>query len=302
MALSLRRNIASTEATEQSRTDMQTVQDAAALRAVVRGWRGQGLTVGFVPTMGNLHAGHHSLIKLARARADRVVASVFVNPTQFGPNEDFERYPRTLVQDQVGLAEQDCDLLFAPEVATLYPFGAEHSVSIHVPQLTETLEGAHRPGHFDGVATVVCKLFNLVQPDLAVFGQKDFQQLKVIERMVRDLSLPVKIMAAATLRADDGLALSSRNQYLSAEQRALAPQVYATLQQMRDLIAKGHAWPVVEQAAASKLARAGFEPDYAAIRRVEDLSEPAEGETEGLVALIAARLGTTRLIDNLPFD
>jgi len=281
---------------------MQTVQDAAALRAVVRGWRGQGLTVGFVPTMGNLHAGHHSLIKLARARADRVVASVFVNPTQFGPNEDFERYPRTLVQDQVGLAEQDCDLLFAPEVATLYPFGAEHSVSIHVPQLTETLEGAHRPGHFDGVATVVCKLFNLVQPDLAVFGQKDFQQLKVIERMVRDLSLPVKIMAAATLRADDGLALSSRNQYLSAEQRALAPQVYATLQQMRDLIAKGHAWPVVEQAAASKLARAGFEPDYAAIRRVEDLSEPAEGETEGLVALIAARLGTTRLIDNLPFE
>ncbi|AIF48921.1 pantoate--beta-alanine ligase [Dyella japonica] len=281
---------------------MQTVQDAAALRAVIRGWRGQGLTVGFVPTMGNLHAGHHSLIKLARARADRVVASVFVNPTQFGPNEDFERYPRTLVQDQVGLAEQECDLLFAPEVATLYPFGAEQSVSIHVPLLTETLEGARRPGHFDGVATVVCKLFNLVQPDLAVFGQKDFQQLKVIERMVRDLSLPVKIMGAPTLRADDGLALSSRNQYLTPEQRALAPQIYATLQQMRELIAKGHAWPVVEQAAASKLARAGFEPDYAAIRRVEDLGEPGEGETEGLVALIAARLGTTRLIDNLPFE
>jgi pantoate--beta-alanine ligase len=281
---------------------MQTVQDAAALRATIRGWRGQGLTVGFVPTMGNLHAGHHSLIKLARARADRVVASVFVNPTQFGPNEDFERYPRTLVQDQVGLAEQECDLLFAPEVATMYPFGAQNSVSLHVPQLTETLEGAHRPGHFDGVATVVCKLFNLVQPDLAVFGQKDFQQLKVIERMVRDLSLPVKIMAAATLRADDGLALSSRNQYLSTEERALAPQVYATLQQMRDLIAKGHARTVVEQAAASKLARAGFDPDYAAIRRVEDLAEPADGEREGLVALIAARLGKTRLIDNLPFD
>lgn len=281
---------------------MQTVQDAAALRATIRGWRGQGLTVGFVPTMGNLHAGHHSLIKLARARADRVVASVFVNPTQFGPHEDFERYPRTLVQDQVGLAEQDCDLLLAPDVTTLYPFGAEHSVSIHVPQLTETLEGAHRPGHFDGVATVVCKLFNLVQPDLAVFGQKDFQQLKVIERMVRDLSLPVKIMAAPTLRADDGLALSSRNQYLSADDRALAPQVYATLQQMRELISKGHAWPVVEQAASSKLARAGFEPDYTAIRRVDDLAEPGDGETDGLVALIAARLGSTRLIDNLPFD
>ncbi len=294
--------MASTEAPELKQTDMQTVQDAAQLRAVIRGWRGQGLTVGFVPTMGNLHAGHHSLVKLARARADRVVASVFVNPTQFGPNEDFERYPRTLVQDQVGLAEQDCDLLFAPEVATLYPFGAQNSVSIHVPQLTETLEGAHRPGHFDGVATVVCKLFNLVQPDLAVFGQKDFQQLKVIERMVRDLSLPVKIMGAPTLRADDGLALSSRNQYLSPEQRALAPQIHATLQQMRDLIAKGHARTVVEQAAASKLARAGFEPDYASIRRAEDLSEPADGETEGLVALIAARLGSTRLIDNLPFD
>jgi pantoate--beta-alanine ligase len=281
---------------------MQTVQDAAALRAVIRGWRNQGQTVGFVPTMGNLHAGHHSLIKLARARADRVVASVFVNPTQFGPNEDFERYPRTLVQDQGGLAEHDCDLLFAPEVATLYPFGAANSVSLHVPQLTETLEGAHRPGHFDGVATVVCKLFNLVQPDLAVFGQKDFQQLKVIERMVRDLSLPIKIMAAPTLRADDGLALSSRNQYLSAENRALAPQIHATLAQMRELIAKGHARAVVEQAAASKLARAGFEVDYAAIRRVEDLAEPADGEQEGLVALIAARLGTTRLIDNLPFD
>jgi pantoate--beta-alanine ligase len=281
---------------------MQTVQDAAALRAVIRGWRNQGQTVGFVPTMGNLHAGHHSLIKLARARADRVVASVFVNPTQFGPNEDFERYPRTLVQDQGGLAEHDCDLLFAPEVATLYPFGAANSVSLHVPQLTETLEGAHRPGHFDGVATVVCKLFNLVQPDLAVFGQKDFQQLKVIERMVRDLSLPIKIMAAPTLRADDGLALSSRNQYLSAENRALAPQIHATLAQMRELIAKGHARAVVEQAAASKLARAGFEVDYAAIRRVEDLAEPADGEQEGLVALIAARLATTRLIDNLPFD
>jgi pantoate--beta-alanine ligase len=281
---------------------MQTVQDAAALRAAVRGWRNQGQTVGFVPTLGNLHAGHYSLIKLARARADRVVASVFVNPTQFGPNEDFERYPRTLAQDQAGLAEADCDLLFAPEVATVYPFGPANSVSLHVPQLTETLEGAHRPGHFDGVATVVCKLFNLVQPDLAVFGQKDFQQLKVIERMVRDLSLPVKVMSGATLRADDGLALSSRNQYLSRDEREVATQIHATLLQMRELIDKGHAWRVVEQAATSKLQRAGFEPDYVAIRRAEDLAEPADGETGGLVALIAARLGTTRLIDNLLFD
>ena len=281
---------------------MQTVQDAAALRAAVRGWRGQGQTVGFVPTMGNLHAGHYSLLRLARERVDRVVASVFVNPTQFGPGEDFERYPRTLAQDQSGLAEHGCDLLFAPEVATIYPFGAGHSVNLHVPQITEVLEGAHRPGHFDGVATVVCKLFNLVQPDLAVFGQKDFQQLKVIERMVRDLSLPVKILAAPILRADDGLALSSRNQYLSATERALAPQIHQTLLQMRELMAKGHAWRVIEQAASSKLERAGFAPDYAVIRRSEDLAEPAEGGQAGLIALIAARLGSTRLIDNLRFD
>ncbi|MGH8160183.1 MAG: pantoate--beta-alanine ligase [Rhodanobacter sp.] len=281
---------------------MQTVQDAPALRAAIRGWRTKGQTVGFVPTMGNLHAGHQSLIKLARARTDRVVASVFVNPTQFGPNEDFERYPRTLLQDQTALADEDCDLLFAPEVATIYPFGAEHSVSLRVPQITEVLEGAHRPGHFDGVATVVCKLFNLVQPDLAVFGQKDFQQLKVIERMVRDLSLPVMVMAAPTLRADDGLALSSRNQYLSAEERARAPLIHDTLLKMRELLGNGHAWRALEQVATARLTRAGFVPDYAVIRRAEDLAEPAEGQQDGLIALIAARLGTTRLIDNLLFD
>ncbi len=281
---------------------MQTVQDAAALRAAIRGWRAKGQTVGFVPTMGNLHAGHESLIKLARARTERVVASVFVNPTQFGPHEDFDRYPRTLIQDQAALAEQQCDLLFAPDVATLYPFGAEQSVSLHVPQITTMLEGAHRPGHFDGVATVVCKLFNLVQPDLAVFGQKDFQQLKVIERLVRDLSLPVKVMAAPTLRADDGLALSSRNQYLSVEERDRAPLLYDTLQKMRDLIGKGHAWRAVEQVAAARLIRGGFEPDYVVIRRSDDLAEPAPEQHEGLITLVAARLGKTRLIDNLLFD
>jgi pantoate--beta-alanine ligase len=281
---------------------MQTVQDLPALRAAIRSWRSQGQTVGLVPTMGNLHAGHYSLLKLARARADRVVASVFVNPTQFGPDEDFARYPRTLAQDQAGLAENECDLLFAPEVATMYPFGAEQSVSIHVPGITDTLEGAHRPGHFDGVATVVCKLLNQVQPDLAVFGQKDFQQLKVIERMVGDLALPVKVIGAPTLRADDGLALSSRNQYLSDAERALAPLIQQTLQQMRELLEKGHARRIVEEAAQSKLERAGFVTDYAVVRRAEDLSEPADGEREGLVALVAARLGATRLIDNLPFD
>ena len=281
---------------------MQTLQDAPALRAAVRSWRAKGQTVGFVPTLGNLHAGHQSLIKLARARTDRVVASVFINPTQFAPGEDFERYPRTLLQDQAALADEDCDLLFAPDVATLYPYGPENTVSLHVPQITDTLEGAHRPGHFDGVATVVCKLFNLVQPDVAVFGQKDFQQLKVIERMLRDLSLPVRVMAAPTMRAEDGLALSSRNQYLSAAERARAPLIYETLVKMRDLQAKGHAWRVLEQVATAQLSRAGFEPDYVVIRRAEDLVEPAEGENTGLIALIAARLGSTRLIDNLLFD
>jgi pantoate--beta-alanine ligase len=281
---------------------MQTVTDAASLRAAVRGWRSAGQNVGFVPTMGNLHAGHHSLLKLARARADRVIASVFVNPTQFGPGEDFERYPRTLAQDQSGLAEAGCDILFAPDVATMYPFGPAASVSIHVPTITETLEGAHRPGHFDGVATVVAKLFSLVQPDIAVFGQKDFQQLKVIERMVADLSLSVKVMGAPTLRDTDGLALSSRNQYLSAQERTRAPQIYATLQQTRELFRQGHSWQALEQAAKARLERAGFVPDYVAIRRADDLSEPGPDEREGLVALVAARLGTTRLIDNLPFD
>ncbi|MDQ7996769.1 MAG: pantoate--beta-alanine ligase [Luteibacter sp.] len=281
---------------------MQTVTDAAALRATVRGWRAAGHNVGFVPTMGNLHAGHHSLLKLARARADRVVASVFVNPTQFGPGEDFERYPRTLAQDQAGLAEAGCDILFAPEVSTMYPFGPAASVSIHVPVITDTLEGAHRPGHFDGVATVVAKLFSLVQPDLAVFGQKDFQQLKVIERMVADLSLSVKVMSAPTLRDEDGLAKSSRNQYLSTQERARAPQIYATLTQMRDLFGQGHSWQALEQAARARLERAGFVPDYVAIRRADDLTEPTAEQRDGLVALVAARLGNTRLIDNLPFD
>ncbi|MEO7071797.1 MAG: pantoate--beta-alanine ligase [Rhodanobacter sp.] len=281
---------------------MQTILDAPALRAAIRGWRGKGQTVGFVPTMGNLHAGHQSLVKLARARTDRVVASIFVNPTQFAPGEDFERYPRTLTADQTALTDEGCDLLFAPDVATLYPFGAAHSVSLRVPEITGALEGAHRPGHFDGVATVVCKLLNLVQPDVAVFGQKDYQQLKVIERLVRDLSLPVRVMAAPIFRAADGLALSSRNQYLSAAERARAPMLHDTLCKMRALFAAGHPWQAIERVATTRLQRAGFVPDYAAIRRGEDLLPPGDGERDGLVALVAARLGTTRLIDNLLLD
>ncbi|MCE5232182.1 MAG: pantoate--beta-alanine ligase [Mizugakiibacter sp.] len=281
---------------------MQTVTDAAALRAAVRAWRSQGHAIGFVPTMGNLHAGHHSLLRIARSRAERVVASVFVNPTQFGPNEDYARYPRTLAQDQAGLAAHGCDLLFAPDVATMYPSGPERTVTVSVPGVTATLEGAHRPGHFDGVATVVTKLLNLVQPDVAVFGQKDWQQLLVVKTLVRDLALPVQIVPGPTVREADGLALSSRNQYLSADERARAPAIHATLEWMRAQLRAGHPREVVEAAARGRLEQAGFAPDYAVVRRAEDLAEPAAGEDSGLIALIAARLGATRLIDNLPFD
>lgn len=280
---------------------MQTVTDTAGLRAVVRTWKSQGRAVGLVPTMGNLHAGHLALLKLARSRCERVVTSIFVNPTQFGPNEDYARYPRTLEQDRAALADNECDLLFVPSVEIMYPYGPEHSVSVHVPGVTEVLEGAHRPGHFDGVATVVTKLFHLVQPDVAVFGQKDYQQLRVIERMVSDLSLPVSVVGGPTRREADGLALSSRNQYLSADERRLAPQLFATLRQMRELHLQGHARQAIEQAATARLERAGFDTDYIVIRRAADLAEPDADERANLVALAAARLGRTRLIDNLTF-
>lgn len=280
---------------------MRTANDAPSLRAAVRAWKQEGLRVGFVPTLGNLHAGHYSLLELARKHADRVVVSVFVNPTQFAAGEDFEKYPRTLMQDSVGLAEHECDLLFAPEVETIYPYGPQNSLRIHVPQITETLEGAYRPGHFDGVATVVAKLFALVVPDLAVFGQKDWQQLLVVKRLVRELAMPIEIIAAPTLRADDGLALSSRNQYLSNSERALAPQIHATLQWMREAVLDDKPGEAVEGEAVRRLERAGFVPDYAVIRRAEDLSLPENGEGEDLIALIAAKLGSTRLIDNLVF-
>lgn len=280
---------------------MRTVADAPSLRAAVRAWKQEGAAVGFVPTLGNLHAGHYSLLDRARRHADRVVVSVFVNPTQFAAGEDFEKYPRTLAADSAGLAEHDCDLLFAPEVETVYPFGFGHSLNTHVPQVGETLEGAHRPGHFDGVATVVAKLLVLVAPDIAVFGEKDWQQLLVVKRLVRELALSVEIIPAPTMRERDGLAMSSRNQYLDAAQRAAAPQIYATLQWMREALLGEHPREALETAAAHRLERAGFVPDYAVVRRAEDLSLPADGEREGLIALIAAKLGSTRLIDNLPF-
>ncbi len=278
---------------------MEILREARELRERIAAARRAGRRVGFVPTMGNLHAGHRSLIALARKRAEVVVASVFVNPTQFGPGEDFGRYPRTPEADAEALAAEGCDCMFLPSLEAIYPFGAERTVRVQVPaELGGILEGAARPGHFDGVATVVSKLFNLVQPDLAVFGRKDYQQLLVIQRLVRDLAFPIEILAAPIQREADGLAMSSRNQYLVPAQRPQAAVIYATLRWMREALQSGRGWREIEGAARQRLGQAGLVPDYAVIRRALDLAEPAN-LAEPLVALIAARLGATRLIDNL---
>jgi pantoate--beta-alanine ligase len=276
---------------------VRTVTRAAELRSLLAAARGQGRRIGFVPTMGNLHAGHQSLIGLARERSELVVASVFVNPTQFGPSEDFSRYPRTPEADAAALAAQGCDVMFLPAVDELYPHGADNAVRIHVPGLSEILEGAIRPGHFDGVATVCAALFNLVQPDLAVFGQKDYQQLLVIRRLVADLSFPIEILAAPIVREPSGLAMSSRNQYLDPGQRDQAAAIFAALGWMRQEAGAGRSAVDIEQGALAQLVAAGLRPDYAVIRRADDLSEPGVEDT-ARVALVAARLGSTRLIDN----
>jgi pantoate--beta-alanine ligase len=282
---------------------MSIFSHAADLRAFLAGPRANGKRIGLVPTLGNLHAGHYSLLGIAREHADIVVATVFVNPTQFGPNEDFARYPRTPDADAQGLAANGCDALFMPPVEEMYPYGPANTVRVSVPGFDDILEGAIRPGHFDGVSTVVAKLFNLVQPDVAVFGRKDYQQLLVIRRMTRDLAYPIEIVGAETLRESNGLAMSSRNQYLSAEQREQAALIHATLIRMREATLAGRETLAnIEAEAEAALRNAGFAPDYAAIRRAEDLARPAEDERRGLIALIAARLGPARLIDNLLLD
>ncbi len=278
---------------------MITLRTVGELRAHVAGVLREGRRIGFVPTMGNLHAGHHSLISIARARSDVVIASVFVNPTQFGPNEDFARYPRTPDADAEGLAAQGCDVLFLPPVEALYPNGAHASVKVVVPELPDQLEGAIRPGHFDGVATVVAKLFNLVQPRLAVFGRKDYQQLLVIRRLVHDMGYPIEIIGAPIVREPDGLAMSSRNQYLDAGERQRALAIHATLQWMREQVLAGFDSATVEAGARVRLVAAGLVPDYAVLRRADDLGPVGGSPVRDLVALVAARAGGTRLIDNL---
>ncbi|MEO6079166.1 MAG: pantoate--beta-alanine ligase [Steroidobacteraceae bacterium] len=277
---------------------MVTIERIDALRDVVRQWRADGACIGLVPTMGSLHEGHMSLLEAARQRADRVIASVFVNPLQFGPGEDFERYPRTPEDDQRLLANAGCDLLFMPAVAEIYPAGPSATL-VTVKSLSVVLCGAVRPGHFDGVATVVAKLFGIVQPDFAVFGEKDYQQLAIIRQMTADLDLPVQIVGAPTVRAPDGLALSSRNRYLSEAERAQAPRIHATLQAVASRIVAGERnFAALAAHGEADLRAAHMQPDYFEIRDAQTLLEPTHKSRE-LVILTAARLGKARLIDNL---
>jgi pantoate--beta-alanine ligase len=277
---------------------METVTGIAHVRDRVRSWRAQGLRIAFVPTMGNLHAGHVSLIEAARNHGERFVASIFVNPMQFGPNEDFAHYPRTPREDERMLAAAGCDLMFMPDVAEIYPNGPENAARVEVPVLSHILDGEIRPGHFQGVATIVTKLLNIVEPDAAIFGEKDFQQLALIRRMVADLCLPVTIIGAATVRDPDGLALSSRNQYLTAAERVIAPLIHQQLQQARTQLLAGASDREVENRGLAALSAGGFRPDYFTVRDARDL-QPAMPHTRELVVLVAARLGKARLIDNL---
>jgi pantoate--beta-alanine ligase len=278
---------------------MRTVTTIADVRALARRWRQAGERIVFVPTMGNLHAGHVSLIEAARAHGERFVASIFVNPMQFGPNEDFAHYPRTPERDEQMLRAAGCDLMFMPDVAEMYPNGSQRATRVEVPGLSGILCGEFRPGHFAGVTTVVAKLLHIVEPDAAVFGEKDYQQLTLIRRMVRELCMPIEIIAAPTVRDADGLAMSSRNQYLTPEERARAPAIHRTLQAAALRLRAGECdYPGIERTGIEALERAGLQPDYFAVRRAEDLGA-AQPDTRHLVVLTAARLGKARLIDNL---
>ncbi|MCX7097601.1 MAG: pantoate--beta-alanine ligase [Methylococcales bacterium] len=279
---------------------MQVVNTVVELRHAIKAWRIKGETVAFVPTMGNLHDGHLQLVREAKKLADRIVVSIFVNPTQFGVGEDFESYPRTEQDDQKKLAIEDTDLLFLPAVADIYTPDAKTTVT--VSGLSDKYCGASRPGHFSGVATVVCKLFNCVQPDIALFGLKDFQQLAVIKTMARDLHIPVEILGVDTVREPSGLAMSSRNGYLTVKEKAVAAKLFYSLCVARDAILAGvQDYNAVEQQALLSLTQAGFVPDYFSVCRSSDLAKAAPDDRE-LVLLVAAKLGKTRLIDNIYFS
>jgi pantoate--beta-alanine ligase len=278
---------------------MKTAYSLETLRATIQQWRREGARIALVPTMGNLHAGHISLLARARELADRTVVSIFVNPIQFGKGEDYATYPSTLEADRQKLAAAGLHLLFAPNLDELYPGGFEEDTRVSVPSLSTVLCGQFRPGHFSGVATVVTKLLINVQPDLALFGEKDYQQLLVVRRMVQDLLMPVEILGLPIVREVDGLAMSSRNAYLNAEERARAPRIHATLREAAErLLQQRDSLIIIETAAMANLAAAGFRPEYFSIRRAEDLALPRANDTS-LQILTAAWLGGARLIDNV---
>ncbi|WP_150301419.1 pantoate--beta-alanine ligase [Pseudomonas profundi] len=281
---------------------MNTVHTITQLRAAVARARQEGKRIGLVPTMGNLHDGHLALVQKALQSTDYVVVSIFVNPLQFGPSEDLDSYPRTLAADQSKLLDVGANLVFAPTPKEMYPDGMDGHTRISVPLVSEGLCGASRPGHFEGVATVVSKLLNMTQPDLAVFGKKDYQQLAVIRKMAQDLCMPVQIMGEAIVRDADGLALSSRNGFLTADQRQIAPRLYQVLVQIAEQIQGGRRdYPAVLDGARQHLIDAGMRPDYLELRDSVTLN-PVGADSKQLIVLAAAFLGTTRLIDNLGFE
>jgi pantoate--beta-alanine ligase len=284
-----------------AKTVARVVRSVGAVRAAVGEWRAAGDRVAFAPTMGNLHAGHMSLAALCAEAASRVVMSIFVNPTQFGPSEDFAAYPRTLAADEALIAAAgNVDLLFVPDAAEIYPFGIEQAVRVQLPALSRELCGASRPGHFDGVATVVCRLLNIVAPDVLFLGQKDYQQFVLMERMIADLALPVELRMAPTLREPDGLAMSSRNRYLDAAERRQAPALYRALSRVREqLLGGARDFSRLTADARADLERAGLSAEYVEIRRQGDLGVANAQLEEQRIVLGAARLGRTRLIDNL---
>lgn len=278
---------------------MRTITSTTELRSSLAQHRREGKRIAFVPTMGNLHAGHIELVRHAHKQADIVVVSIFVNPMQFGANEDLDNYPRTLTADKEKLFAEGTQYLFFPSAKEIYPCGMENQTRVSVPELADTLCGSSRPGHFTGVATVVSKLFNIVQPDLAFFGKKDFQQLAIIKKMVADLCIPVDVIGIDTARAKDGLALSSRNGYLNEQERQLAPLLQQQLQKSAEAISLGDTdFNTLEQQAREALTSAGFSPDYFQVCDAYTLHPPSTHSTE-LVIAAAAKLGSTRLIDNI---
>jgi pantoate--beta-alanine ligase len=277
---------------------MQTTQDITDLRTTITLWRQQGLKIAFVPTMGNLHQGHIALVEKAKAIADKVVASIFVNPMQFGVNEDIDNYPRTMATDQEKLLAAGCDLLFTPTPNIIYPKGLDKQSYVEVPNVSDGYCGESRPGHFRGVSTIVCKLFNLVQPDIACFGLKDYQQVQVIQTMVEDLSMPIEIIPVETVREESGLALSSRNNYLTVEEKKIAPALAQNIQWLAKEIVNNSDFIGLAKKAAGYIDNAGMKTDYIHICHARTL-QPASEDDKELVILAAAHCGKARLIDNL---